>query len=161
MNSHRTSVATFQQHPFLSFLSAVSGVIFLSLTGTLTAHAANPQIPWECSNYNGEAQTRCLNSFIELQREKIGQLEGQLQAQQSALGQFKDLADRQAAATADLQRQLSDRPSTAVLPVPYPSAYYYPPGFGLYLGRPWVYGSPYYYRGYWNQGFHRHGGHRR
>jgi hypothetical protein len=163
MNSRRTAVETFRQQPSLQTALRASGLTILLLIASLPARAASPQVPWECSNYDGDAQTRCLNAFIELQREKIGQLEGQLQAQQSTVGQLKDQADRQAAATADLQRQLSDRPATTVAPVPYPYTYFYPPGlgFGLYLGRPWIYGPSYYYRPYWSSRYHRHGGHRR
>lgn len=116
------------------------------------ARATDVQIPWECTGYSGEAQTRCVQTFIELQREKIAQLEGQLQAQQATVGQLKEQADRQAAAAADLQRQLADRPATiqqVPYAYPYPYAYGYPPvGFGLYLGRPWIYGPPYFYRPY-------------
>ena len=112
------------------------------LLSTLPVHATEAQVPWECSGYSGEAQARCVQALIELQRDKIAKLEGQL----------KEQSDRQAAATADLQRQLADRPST-VQPVPYaypyPYTYWYPPvGFSLFLGRPWIYGPPYLYRPY-------------
>ena len=50
----------------------------------LSAEAASPQVPWECSNYTDEAQTRCLNAFIERQQEQIAQLEGRVQAQQGS-----------------------------------------------------------------------------
>lgn len=165
MNGRRTAVETLRQHPSLRTTIWVSGLALLLLIGVLPARAATPQVPWECSNYEGDAQTRCLNTFIEFQREKIGQLEGQLQAQQVTVGQLKDQVDRQAAATANLQRQLSDRPTTTVAPAPYPFMYFYPPslGFGLYLGRPWIYGygPSYYYRPYWGPLFYRHWGHRR
>src|SRR5262245_66632761 len=105
------------------------------------AHAANQQVPWECSNYSDEVQTRCLNAFIEQQREQIGKLEGQLKAQQEMVGQLRGQADRQAAATAQFQQQLAQPPvTTAVVPVPYPYPYpyayaYQPVGIGLYFGR--------------------------
>jgi len=125
------------------------------------SHAAD-STPWECSQYEGEAQTRCLNAFVEMQREKIGQLEGQLQTQQGTVNQLKDQVDRQSAATADLQRQFSDRPPvTTITPIPYgyPYAYsyWYPPtlGLGLYLGRPWTYGAPYAFRPYWGPRYYR------
>lgn len=132
-------------------------VIMLFAPSSVT-FAANPSIPWECSTYEGEAQSRCLNAFIEHQREEIERLEGQLQAQQGTVGQLKDQVDRQAAATADLQRQLSDRPLTTVVPSPYPYAYVYPPtfGFGLHFGRPWIYGPPYVYRPFRPYGYYRH-----
>src|SRR5262245_27948610 len=95
---------------------AVIGIGLLALP----AHAAKQQVPWECSNYSDEVQTRCLNAFIEQQREQIGKLEGQLQAQQDMMGQLRGQADRQAAATAQLQQQLAQPPvASTVVPVPY------------------------------------------
>jgi hypothetical protein len=167
MNNHNTRVKAVQEDTSIRILLWASGiaVLLLFMFMVLPARAAAPQVPWECSNYEGDAQTRCLNTFIESQREKIGQLEGQLQAQQGTVGQLKDQVDRQAAATADLQRQLSDRPATSIVPAPYlyPYAYSYPPGIGigLYLGRPWIYGPPYYYRPFWGPRYYRHWGHRR
>jgi hypothetical protein len=131
----------------------------------LPVQAASQQVPWECSNYSEEAQTRCLNAFIEQQREQIGKLEGQLQAQQQMVGQLKGQADRQAAATTQLQQQLAQPPvTTAVVPAPYvyPYAYAYPPvGIGLYFGRPWLYGPGfygYYGRPFWGPRFYGHRG---
>lgn len=120
--------------------------------------AANPSVPWECSTYEGDAQTRCLNAFIELQRDKIEQLEGQLQSQQGTMGQLKDQVERQAAATADLQRQLRDHPMTTIAPSPYSYMYVYPPasGLGFYFGRPWIYGPPHFYGPPRRQGYYRH-----
>jgi hypothetical protein len=99
-------------------------------------------------------------AFVELQREQIGRLEGRLHAQQSTVNQLRAQADRQAAASAELQRQLSERPATTMIPPPY--AYYFPPGpgFGLYLGPPWIYGPSYLYRPYRGFGSYRHRGHR-
>lgn len=163
MNSRTTAVETFQQQPWLHAMLWAGGLAGFLFLAALPARAASTQVPWECSTYEGDAQTRCLNTFIELQREKIGQLEGQLQAQQGTVGQLKDQVDHQAAATADLQRQLSDRPTTTIVPSPYPYVYVYPPslGLGLYLGRPWIYGSPYYFRPYWGRRHDRHWGHHR
>jgi hypothetical protein len=168
MNGLETSVATFQQCPSLGARLSAGSLMFLLLFGALPARSATPQVPWECSTYEGDAQTRCLNTFIEFQRDKIGQLEGQLQAQQSTVGQLKSQIENQAAATADLQRQLSERSAASVAPIPYPYGYapypyLYPPsiGFGFYLGRPWMYGSPFYYRPFGGPRFYRHWGHRR
>jgi hypothetical protein len=108
--------------------------------------------PWECSGYSGDAHTRCLNAFIEVQQEKISKLEGELRTQQSSVNELRDRVDRQRAATADLERQLSDRSNAERLYAPplapfYSYSYSYPSvGFGLYLGSPWYYGSPYLYR---------------
>ncbi|HTL61196.1 MAG TPA: hypothetical protein VL261_06080 [Nitrospira sp.] len=128
------------------------------------ADSAAAQVPWECSNYSDEAQTRCLNAFIERQQEQIGQLEGRLQSQQEALGQLRGQIDRQSAAVAQLQQPPLQPPvATGVVPAPYlyPYGYAYPPvGFGLYLGRPWIGPRIYGYYGgpYWGPRFYRHYG---
>jgi hypothetical protein len=141
--------------------------MFMLLSATLfalPARATTQQVPWECSNYSGEAQTRCLNGFIEQQREQINKLEGQLQAQQEAVGQLKGQVNQQGAATVALQQQLSQRPTPAVVPAPYAYSYVYPPvALGFYLGRPWIYG-PYYYgygRHFWGPRYYGHRGHHR
>lgn len=121
------------------------------------------QVPWECSNYTGDAQTHCMNAFMEAQQKRIAELEEKLQAQQSAVSQLKDQLDRQTTATTDLQRRLAERPTTNVVPVPYlyPYSYGYPLGlglgFGLHFGNSGIYASPFYrpwwgprYYGYWS-----------
>ena len=122
------------------------------------------QIPWECSNYTVDAQTRCVNAFMEAQQKKIAELEGKLQAQEGAVSQLKSQLDRQSTATTDLQRQLVERPTTSIVPVPYsyPYSYGYPLGlgFGLHFGNSGVYASPFYrplwgprHYGYWGYGW--------
>jgi hypothetical protein len=157
-------------HPVISDASLLPRMFLLSLAITAIdvsggpAEAGGPQVPWECSSYSDEAQTRCLNAFIERQQEQIGQLERRLQAQQEQVGQLKGEVDRQAAATNPLQQQLAQPPVTAAIAPPpyYPYAFAYPPvGIGLYLGRPWIgpgfYG--YYGRPYWGtRFFYRHHG---
>jgi uncharacterized coiled-coil protein SlyX len=109
----------------------------------LPAQASESQTPWECSSYTGAAHTRCLEAFVESQRDQIATLQGKMQAQQETVNHMKDQIDRQASASADLQRQVAQPP--AVVQV-IPPLYAYPPvGLGLYLGRPWVYGPPYYF----------------
>ena len=131
------------------------------LLSAFPARATEAQVPWECSGYNGEAQARCVQALIEIQREKIAKLEGELQAQQATVNQLKEQAGRQAAA-----------PPVTVAPAPYaypyPYTYWYPPvGFSLYFGRPWIYGPPFFYRPYpyWGLryfGYYRgHWGHHR
>ena len=120
------------------------------------------QVPWECSNYSGDAQTRCVNAFMEAQQKKIAELEGKLQAQEVTVSQLKSQLDRQSTATADLQRQLAERSTTSIVPVPYSYPYYYGypfgPGLGLgfdlHFGNAGFYASP-YYRPFWG---HRHYG---
>ncbi len=134
--------------------------------GTTSTHAATTPVPWECSSYSDEAQTRCLNAFVEQQRDQISKLEGQLQAQQDLVGQLKGQVDRQAAASAQLQQQLSQPPATAVVPAPYPYIYPYaypPVGVGLYFGRPWLYAPGfygYYGRPFWGPRYYGHWGRR-
>ncbi len=128
----------------------------------LPAQASESQSPWECSSYTGAAHTRCLEAFVESQRDQIATLQGKMQAQQETVNHLKDQIDRQASASADLQRQVAQPP--AVVQV-IPPLYAYPPvGLGLYLGRPWIYGPPYYfYRPYvYGPRYygHHHRGHR-
>jgi hypothetical protein len=110
------------------------------------AQASESKTLWECSSYTGDAHTRCLEGFAESQRDQIAALQGKLQAQQETVKLLKDQLDRQASASAELQRQLAQPPSVVQS---VPSLYTYPPvGLGLYLGSPWIYGSPLFYRPY-------------
>ena len=120
----------------------------------IPVHATETQVPWECSGYSGEAQARCVQTLLEIQREKIAKLEGELQAQQATVNQLKEQAGRQTAA-----------PPVTVTPgpyaYPYPYTYWYPPlGFSLYFGRPFIYGPPYFYRPYPYWGPRYFGSHR-
>jgi len=109
----------------------------------LPAQASESQAPWECSNYTGDAHTRCLEAFAESQRDQIAALQGKLQAQQETVNLLKDQLDRQASTSAELQRQLAQPPAVVQA---VPPLYAYPPvGLSLYLGRPWIYGPPYYF----------------
>jgi hypothetical protein len=151
---------------FFSCRLLISGLALIAiLLGRLPVEAGEPQIPWECSHYADEAQTRCLNAFLERQQEQIGQLEDRLRRQQDLVGQLQGQVERQAAATAQLQHQLAQPPSTpTVVPQPYVYPYFYaspPLGLGIYLGRPWI--GPGFY-GYYGRPyggprlFHRHYG---
>jgi hypothetical protein len=142
---------------------AVMGLILFWASGSLLAaepsgSANEPAGPWECSGYSGDAHARCLHALIEVQQNKISKLEGELRSQQSSVNELRDRVERQRAASADLERQLSDRSyasqSYTAPPAAYPYSYAYPPvGLGLYLGNPWYgygfgYGSSYFYRPY-------------
>jgi len=117
----------------------------------LPARASEPQAPWECSSYTGDAHTRCVETFAELQRDQVTALQEKVQSQQDSINRLTNQLDRQASMNADLQRQLARPP--AVAPT-VPPLYAYPPvGFSLYLGHPWIYGSPLFYRPY---GFGQH-----
>ena len=142
------------------FILCILPVIFLLLP---KAEASDPSVPWECSNYSGDAQTRCIHGMLEEQRNRIGQLEGQLQTQQSQLKALQDQAAR--------PPQVTTPPAAPASPPPVPYAYgypygypygygYYPPGIGLgfSFGGPYGYGhrlwGPQYY-GHWGHGHHR------
>ncbi len=106
----------------------------------LPSWSAESSVPWECSGYQGEAQARCVQTFIEQPRTRIAELEGERQAQARELDRLRDQVDRQHATTAEMQQELADQ-TPSVVPVPVPYGSWYPPvGFSLYLGRPWVYG---------------------
>ena len=109
----------------------------------LPARASEPQAPWECSSYTGDAHTRCVETFAELQRDQVTALQEKVQAQQDSINRLTNQLDRQASTNADLQRQLARPPAVVqTAPLFYASP---PVRFGLYLGSPWIYGSPYYY----------------
>jgi hypothetical protein len=111
----------------------------------LPAHANESQTLWECSNYTGDAHTRCLEAFAQTRQNQIAELQGKVQAQQETINSLKAQADRQASANADLQRQLA-RPPAVVQAVP--PFYTYPPvglGLSLNFGSPGIYGAPFYY----------------
>lgn len=146
--------------PFARTVLQTCGLAFLLLVSTFPSRAEPPSVPWECSTYKGEAQTRCFNTLIELQREKIGQLEGQLRAQEGTVSQLKHQVDRQTALTADLQRRLSDRQTVYISPTFYPFAPhldFYPPGlgFGIHFGSPWGYGPLHLHGPLWRQPYFR------
>ena len=114
----------------------------------LPAQASESQTTWECSSYSGAAHTRCLEAFVESQQDQIAALQGKMQAQQETVNHMKDQIDRQASASADLQRQVA-QPPAVVQALPPLYTYTYPPvGLGLYVGRPWIYGPPFFYRPY-------------
>ena len=98
------------------FLIGAIGV-GVALAG-LPAQASESQTPWECSNYTGAAHTRCLEAFVESQRDQIATLQGKVQAQQETVNHMKDQIDRQAFASADLQRQVAQPPAVVQVTPP-------------------------------------------
>jgi hypothetical protein len=136
--------------------------------------------PRECLAYSGAAHLNCLYAYIDIQREKNGNVEEELRAQKQMLGQLREQMDRQASASQDLQRRLAEREAASssagslyVAPPIYPGygypGYGYPgygyPGFGystpglsLYFGAPGYYwGGPLYGPRFFG---HRFSGHR-
>lgn len=160
MRTRASFAVVFLRQPFTHTLIQAGCLAFLLFLFTFPSHAEPPSIPWECSTYKGDAQTRCLNTLIELQREKAAQLEGQLRAQEGTVRRLKDQVDQQAAVTQDLQRRLSDQPAVGIAPIFYPSAPYlnfYPPGigFGIHFGSSWAYGPFHFYGPLWNLPYYR------
>ncbi|MCA9422861.1 MAG: hypothetical protein KC592_17715 [Nitrospira sp.] len=45
------------------------------LIGGAPVIAQAPNVPWECSRYSGEAQTRCMHVLPDLQQNHIAKLE--------------------------------------------------------------------------------------
>lgn len=130
----------------LAVFTTVIGIVCVCSVGIVLADESAG--PWECSGYNGDAHTRCLQAFIEVQQEKLAKLEGELKSQQGSVNQLREQLDRQGAAAADLQRQLSETSRAAAAAPPFQFYSYPPVGVGLYLGSPWYYGSSYFYRPY-------------
>lgn len=157
-----SNVETFRERLSQVFVLACVLFPFPSIADTL-------QVPWECSNYAGDAQTRCVNALLEAQQKKIAELEGKLQFQEGTVSQLKSQLDRQSTATADLQRQLAERPSTSIVPIPYSYPYSYGYGygyplglglgFGLSFGSSGMYASP-FYRPFWGPRHYDYWGHR-
>lgn len=162
MNSPRGTMAVLSAQRSFCRALWTGGLTALVLLTALPVRAANEPVPWECSNYDGAARTRCLSTLVELQRDRIGQLESKLQAQQGEIDRLRNQIDRQAIATSELQKRLSERPAPVLLPPPYPYPYVYPPrvGLGIYLGRPWIYGPSHWLRPYRGFGLHRSWGRR-
>jgi hypothetical protein len=147
------SLKTFR-YPSVQTSVLVGSFVFSGLP--LPSASETLQVPWECSSYAGDAQTRCVNAFMEAQQKRIAELEGKLHAQEGTVNQLKSQLNRRSSTTADLQRQLAERPSTSIGSFPYlhPYAYGYPfglgLGLGLHFGSAGMYASPYpYYRPFW------------
>lgn len=151
------------QHSVLS--RSLGGIWVLGfLLWTLPVSGADPIVPWECTGFSGEAQSRCVRTFTELQQEKIAKLEKELEIQKGTVQHLQHQVAQQASATADLKRQFRRKQSRWYRS---PFVNIYPPlgfslGFGrdrhfggsLFLGRPYFYGPRFY--GYGHRRWHRH-----
>ena len=169
MMSTATSRISRKAKVFPRWVSPVSAWCLWLLLAGGPAGAEELQIPWECSNYEGVAQIRCFNTFMEVQRDKIEQLESKLRAQEDAVAQLKGQVDRQATTTAKLETQLTERSSSGIIsvpfvpPPPFLNTYGFSPGigFGFSFGRSWPYGyAPYSFGPYGGLRLHRFWGHR-
>ena len=134
------------------------------MIGTGLAKATEPAVPWECSGFAAEAKSRCLQTFAELQQEKIAKLEKELESQRQTVQSLEQQVARQASSTAELERHLKNYRSrwygSRFVPV-YPSV-----SLGLRFGRDrfwrgslW-YGTPRYFGPRWYghgpRRWHRH-----
>lgn len=110
--------------------------------------AQAPNVPWECSEYSGEAQTRCMHVLLDLQKNHIAKLEAQLNAQERTVNDLKEKMDRQEAFASRDARVKKQDPLYPLTP------YAYAPlrPLGIYLQPPWTV-SRYYGFGpaYWGQ----------
>ncbi len=126
----------------------------------LPVSAKEPAVPWECTGFEGDAQYRCIETFAQLQQEKIAKLEKELEIQQQTVQQLQQQVAQQASATAKLERKLTRKRSRW-----YNSAFVdvYPPvGLSLRFGRDRLfggslfYGAPRFYGPRWYGYGHRH-----
>jgi len=143
----------------------LSGVCAMGLMlCTPAAGATEPAVPWECTAFAGEAQARCIQTFVELQQEKIAKLEKDLQVQQQTVQQLEQHVAQQASAIAELERQLTQNRSGWY---GSPSIHVYPPfglrlrfgrdrffGGSVFYGNPQYFGPRFYGHGY--RRWHRH-----
>ena len=152
----------------------VWGVGFGLMVFAMPVEAQESAVPWECSEYSGEAQTRCMRMLLELQQEKIARLEEQLKTQEGTVNELKEKMDRQEAlARREAKVYKKDPrwpppPYVAPATPSYAPSYGYAPGppVGIFLPRLWGYPRYYGYGpGYWggsgiNFNFRYGGGHR-
>ncbi len=136
----------FSRYPFThSVLSrslsvlCVLGMMFWSVS----VSAADQAVPWECTGFTGEAQSRCTRTFTELQQEKIAKLELELEFQKQKNQQFQQQLAQQASSTAKLERKLTRKRSRWYNS---PSLYIYPPiGLNFHYGRDRFFGGSLFY----------------
>ena len=127
---------------------------------SLPVGAADQVVPWECTGFAGEARNRCIQTFGELQQEKIAKLEKNLEVQRQAVQQLQQDVAQQASTTAELERTLTRKRSYWY---GSPFVQIYPPfGLSLRFGRDKYFGGTLFYGNppYYGPRFYGHG-HRR
>ena len=132
-------------------------ILGLSL-GPLPGYAIEANVPWECSEFIGDAQERCARTFAELQQAKIEQLEKDLALQKQTVRQLETRVAKQASDMVKLEKQFSRKryrwSGSSWAPL-------YPPlgltlrfskdrafGGSFSYGRPWYFGPRFYGHGY-------------
>lgn len=134
--------SSIHSHPS-SFLVSLAIGAFGMVLMVSPGLAAESSVPWECTEYEGDVQRRCVEMFAELQQRKIEQLEKELAAQQRVVQELQEQMNTQADMTKDLEEKL-DR--TRYRDDHRPWNWAYPPwGFSLRFGRDGLYGGSYYY----------------
>ncbi len=131
----------------------VLGMVFWSVSSS----AAEQAVPWECTGFTGEAQSRCTRTFTELRQEKIAKLEKELEFQKQKTQQYQQQLAQQASTTAKLERKLSRKRSRWYNS---PSLHVFPPlSLGLHFGRDRFFGGSLFYGNprYYGPRFYRHG----
>ncbi len=138
---------------------SLSGLCILGMMfWSVSAGAADQAVPWECTGFAGEAQSRCTRTFTELRQEKIAKLEQELKFQEQKNQQIQQQLSQQASTAAKLERKLTRKRSRWYNS---PSVQIYPPlGLGLRFGRGRFFGGSLFYGNprYYGRSFYgRHG----
>jgi len=161
-----TILLTFFKNPRFQLRATVGRVAWGVHVGlivflfTTPVGAQESDVPWECSAYSGEAQTRCMRTLLELQQEKIAKLEEQLKAQEGTVNELKEKMDRQEALARREAKVYKKDPRWPPPPYVAPAAPLYTPYYGyaavppigIYVQPPWRYPRYYGYGpGYWGR----------
>ena len=122
----------------------VLGVLAENFRAT-SSWSAGFKSPEECLAYSGDAHLNCLYAYIEIQRDKISKLEGNLRGQQQTTQELQNRLKQQDLRVQALKRKTEgqrdqDRVHRFSLIRPYAGFYY-------------RFGSPYYYDPYFGPPF--------
>lgn len=144
---------------YISKIGRLGGFSVLAvMLCSLPANATDLVVPWECTGFKGEAQSRCVRIYADLQQEKIEKLERDLEIQRQTVHQLQRQVTQQASVTAGLERKLNKKRFRWY---GGPSFQFYPSlglslglgrhrhfGGSLFLGRPYYYGPRFFGYGY-------------
>ena len=139
------------KHFFRYLWLGMTGLLFCligSITAPLEASSSGFKSPEECLAYSDDAHLNCLYAYIEIQRDKIIQLETNLNEEKRTTQQLQDNVNHEHSLNEMLQQRISERENDV-------DAYRYPP-IGLYSGFSHYFGRPRYYRRFFQPqlGFH-------
>ena len=125
----------------------VFGLILCIGWWAVPALAEEEAIPWECSEYTGDFQKRCIQAVQEMEADKFAIFHRQREQPDERVAQLQREVNRQAEVIDRLESQLRTDDSRR-----YRNGYgYYPsPKRGRWFGVPWRYPGFYGYGlGYW------------